>query len=341
MPLRHVRRPISAWRDLLGLLELVVLVRRARPHIVHANSSKAGVLGRVAAWIAGAPVRVFTVHGWAFSASSGPRSVIYRWAERLVRRLTTATICVSETERAAGLAAGTCDERRTVVIRNGIDVTARPVARPETNPPRIVAVGRLQAPKDVLCLVRALAKLQERSFSVLVVGDGPDRPAIEAEIRRLGVDASRPPGRTPRRRRRDPRRLSCLRPLDPFGRPSDFGPGGDGCRTSRRGIPGGWAAGARGRGRNRIARHARCARRARRTRSSGSSTTPRFVHGSDRRDGRGPRPSLPSRRFSTPISSSTAASSPTGDSLPPRRSEAGGRRRGTAAASRARRPPWP
>ena len=185
VPLRHVRRPISAWRDLVGLLELVVLVRRVRPHIVHANSSKAGVLGRVAAWIAGAPVRVFTVHGWAFSASSAPRSVIYRWAERLVRRLTTATICVSETERAAGLAAGTCDERRTFVIRNGIDVATRPVARPETNPPRIVAVGRLQAPKDVLCLVRAVAMLQQRSFSVLVVGDGPDRHAIEAEIRRL------------------------------------------------------------------------------------------------------------------------------------------------------------
>lgn len=187
VPLRHVRRPMSAWRDLLGLLELVVLVRRARPHIVHANSSKAGVLGRVAAWIAGAPVRIFTVHGWAFNASSGPRSLVYRWAERLVRRITTATICVSETERRAGLAAGTCDERRTVVIRNGIDVTARPVARPETSPPRIVAVGRLQAPKDVLCLVRALAKLEQRSFSVLVVGDGPDRPAIEAEVQRLAL----------------------------------------------------------------------------------------------------------------------------------------------------------
>jgi glycosyltransferase involved in cell wall biosynthesis len=187
VPLRHVRRPISAWRDPLGLLELVVLVRRARPHIVHANSSKAGVLGRVAAWIAGAPIRVFTVHGWAFSASSRPRSVIYHRAESLVRRLTTTTICVSETERAVGLAAGTCDERRTVVIRNGVDVTARPVARPGTDPPRIVAVGRLQAPKDVLSLIRALAKLQQRSFNAIVVGDGPDRPAIEAEVRRLAL----------------------------------------------------------------------------------------------------------------------------------------------------------
>src|ERR687895_2207235 len=57
--LRHVRRRINPWRDLLGLLELVVLVRRARPHIVHASSSKAGFLGRIAAWLTGVTIRIF------------------------------------------------------------------------------------------------------------------------------------------------------------------------------------------------------------------------------------------------------------------------------------------
>ena len=47
--LRHVRRPLHPGRDLLGLFELMVLIRRVRPDLVHANSSKAGVLGRVAA----------------------------------------------------------------------------------------------------------------------------------------------------------------------------------------------------------------------------------------------------------------------------------------------------
>ena len=73
--LRHVRRPLHAVRDPLGLLELVVLMRRLRPDIVHANSSKAGVLGRLAAVLAGVPIRIFTVHGWAFSAYSGTRVV--------------------------------------------------------------------------------------------------------------------------------------------------------------------------------------------------------------------------------------------------------------------------
>lgn len=187
VPLRHVRRPISPWRDALGLLELVVLVRRVRPHVVHANSSKAGVLGRLAAWLARAPIRVFTAHGWAFSAAEPPKRALYRRVEWLVRPLTTATICVSDAERAAGLAAGACDPRRTVVIRNGIETATRPRARPETEPVRIVTVGRLQAPKDPLTLVRALSHVREQSYRALVIGDGPERPALEAELLRLGL----------------------------------------------------------------------------------------------------------------------------------------------------------
>ena len=187
VPLRHVRRPLSAWRDLLGLFELLALLRRLRPHIVHANSSKAGVLGRVAAWVAGTPIRLFTVHGWAFRAASGRRAAIYRVAERLARRLTTVTICVSEAERTAGLAARACDAHSTVVIRNAIDAGDYLVTSSRTEQPTIVAVGRLQAPKDVVTLVRALSGMQRRPLRAVVVGDGPDRPEIESEIRRLGL----------------------------------------------------------------------------------------------------------------------------------------------------------
>jgi glycosyltransferase involved in cell wall biosynthesis len=187
--LRHVRRPISPWRDLLGLLELLVLLRRERPHILHASSSKAGVLGRVAAWLAGVPIRIFTVHGWAFSAHEGSRSSVYLWADRLVRPLTTVTVCVAERERVAGIAAGTCRAQNTVVIHNGVDAGAAPEAvHANPGPPRIVSVGRLQAPKDALTLVRALARLPKGSFEAVLVGAGPDRPLVEAEVRRLGLE---------------------------------------------------------------------------------------------------------------------------------------------------------
>ena len=186
VPLVHVRRAVNPWRDLLGLVELYRLCRRERPAIVHANSSKAGVLGRIAAALARVPVRVFTVHGWAFAAHRGLAGRLYLWAERLVRPLTTVIVCVSETERAVGLAAHTCTAKRTAVVRNAVDVAAAPQAAHDDREPQLISVGRFKYPKDFATLVDALARL-EPPARALLVGDGPERMAIEAEVRRLGL----------------------------------------------------------------------------------------------------------------------------------------------------------
>lgn len=185
-PLSQVRRAIGP-RDVLGLLELVVIMRRDRPDIVHANSSKAGVLGRLAAFLAGVPIRIFTVHGWAFEASSGAKATLYRWADRLVSPLTTVTICVAESERAAGLAARTCRAATTVVIPNAADIAEATPVCADSNRVRLVSVGRLQSPKDFVTLVRALARLDGRTFSAVIVGDGPHRAQVDAEVRTLGL----------------------------------------------------------------------------------------------------------------------------------------------------------
>lgn len=188
--LTHVRRAISP-RDVLGLLELVRLMRRERPVLVHTNSSKAGVVGRVAAVLARVPVRIFTAHGWAFAAASTTSSSLYLWADRLMRPLTSAVICVSESERSAGIAARTCTADRTVVIHNAVDVDGASVATPDGGPPmRVISVGRIAPPKDFLTLLRAIAKLKRGSVELTLLGDGPDRPAVEDEITSLGLAES-------------------------------------------------------------------------------------------------------------------------------------------------------
>jgi glycosyltransferase involved in cell wall biosynthesis len=136
------------------------------------------------------PIRFFTVHGWAFSAYSGLSGLLYRAADRLMAPLTTVTICVSEQELAAGLEAGACRAERSVVIHNAVDVAGAPRSRHDRPVPRLIAVGRLKAPKDFLTLVRALAALPGGSFEALIVGDGPDRAQVEAEIERLGLEGS-------------------------------------------------------------------------------------------------------------------------------------------------------
>jgi glycosyltransferase involved in cell wall biosynthesis len=185
--LRNVRRRIGI-RDALGLVELIRLTRRVRPDIVHAHSSKAGVLGRLAAALCRVPAVVFTAHGWAFKAETGFRSRLYLYADRLTARVTSRVICVSETERREGLAAGTCDARRTIVIRNGVDSEAFAVrSHARTARPRIVSVGRLKAPKDLATLLRALALIREDPFEAVIAGDGPERAMLEALIKDLGL----------------------------------------------------------------------------------------------------------------------------------------------------------
>lgn len=186
VPLRHVRRPVSPLHDALGLLELVRLCRRERPDVVHANSSKAGVLGRIAARIAGIPARVFTVHGWAFAQYEGAASAAYLWLDRLVRPLTTRFVCVSERTRTLGIEARTCAAGRTVVIPNAVDVARAPRAALTGRPPRVVTVGRLKEPKDFVGLVHALGR-SGMPFRAVVIGDGPDRPLVEEAIRNARV----------------------------------------------------------------------------------------------------------------------------------------------------------
>lgn len=183
--LRHVRRPLSP-RDLLGIVELWRLCRRLRPDLVHLNSSKAGVLGRVAAWLARVPVRLFTAHGWAFKATGGRSATVYRWADRLVAPLTTTVICVSETELRAGLEARVCRRGRSVVIRNGVEL-GQVAAHGERSQVAVVSVGRLAEPKDFATLVRATSMPQPVPFSLEILGDGPDRHSLEELADALGV----------------------------------------------------------------------------------------------------------------------------------------------------------
>lgn len=173
---------------MLGLLELRRLIRRLRPDIVHAHSSKAGILARAAAALCRVRVVVFTAHGWAFKAEPGLKSRLYLLADRVVRRVTTEVICVSETERREGLAARTCVEDRTVVIRNGVEPESFPVrVHAAVERPRLVSLGRFKAPKDFGTLLEALAQLRDVPFEAVLVGDGPQRRALERAAQELGL----------------------------------------------------------------------------------------------------------------------------------------------------------
>ena len=184
--LDHVRRAIHPWHDTRGLVELTRLCRRLRPDIVHVHSSKVGVLGRLAAWLARVPVRVYTVHGWSFAAYDGGAGRVYLWLERLMRPLTTAVVCVSEATRRQGLSARACDDAHSVVIHNAVEVGSFGAGVQSTGPPRIVSVGRLAYPKDFATLLAALAHV-DADYCLSLAGDGPDAAEVAAAVQANGL----------------------------------------------------------------------------------------------------------------------------------------------------------
>lgn len=62
----YMKRQISLISDLRACLQLIKLVKKIKPDIIHIHSSKAGVLGRIAAYVTGVPC-IYNAHGWSFS----------------------------------------------------------------------------------------------------------------------------------------------------------------------------------------------------------------------------------------------------------------------------------
>lgn len=180
------RRPAPA--DAPSLLRLLRLARRA--DIVHAHSSKAGLLARVAAAATGRrQACVFTPHAWSFWATGGPEARLYRVLERVAAHWCRAIVSVSEHERRAGLSAGVGRPEQYRVIPNGIDLE-RFAASPAPVAGRVLMVGRLAPPKRPDLAVEAIAKLHREypEAELQLAGDGPDRADVERLARQLGVE---------------------------------------------------------------------------------------------------------------------------------------------------------
>ncbi|RME83076.1 MAG: hypothetical protein D6775_09120, partial [Caldilineae bacterium] len=117
----EMRRAVHLPRDLAAVYELRRLFLRTGAQLVHAHSTKAGLLARPAARLAGVPVVIYSPHAFAFAgASNALERVLMIGAERWLARWTDVLICVSEGERDQALRAGVAPPEKLVVVRNGI-----------------------------------------------------------------------------------------------------------------------------------------------------------------------------------------------------------------------------
>ena len=172
--MQHLAVPIHPIRDLRALQEVRRALAELQPDLIHAHSSKAGMLARLAGRSLRVPV-VFTVHGWAFTPGvPALQAAVYRQAERLVGPLATKIIAVSEFDRQLGMQARIAPADRMVTVHNGMpDQTDVERADPTRAPVRMVMIARFGAQKDHPTLFRALAELKTQPWTLDLIGDGP------------------------------------------------------------------------------------------------------------------------------------------------------------------------
>ncbi|KYH28018.1 MULTISPECIES: glycosyltransferase family 4 protein [Clostridium] len=195
----YMKRQISLISDLRACLQLIKLVKKIKPDIIHIHSSKAGVLGRIAAYVTGVPC-IYNAHGWSFSMNiSNKKKKFYATIERICAKLTKKIINISDYEQQLAIQYNIAPKSKMITIYNGIDVDKyngkfdKNTILSELNIPKdafiVGMVGRLakqKSPETFLKIAERISMLVKNSFFILV-GDGELRKDVEKSIVEKGL----------------------------------------------------------------------------------------------------------------------------------------------------------
>jgi glycosyltransferase involved in cell wall biosynthesis len=188
------RNPGAA--DLLAGVETQRLLRRLRPAVLHTHAAKAGAIGRSAARVTRVPVVVHTFHGHVLRGYFEPRvEQVFRRLEQQLARHTDCIVAVSDEVREDLIELRIAPAGKIRTIRVGLDLGAlavppaiaaadRAAVRAELGigeGDRVVAfAGRLEPIKRADRFLAAAAQVATPDARFLVIGDGSQRPALEA-----------------------------------------------------------------------------------------------------------------------------------------------------------------
>lgn len=180
-----IGRRIYGPSGVRGLVRLVHHVLRFRPDVIHGYLFGPNLLAALAGRLAGVPAVVIAKRN-VDAFETARQIAVQRFSARLATHVTAVSDAVAETVVALGV-----PRARITVIPNGVDAgrfVARDAAR-ANGTPVIGSVGCLAARKDYGTLLDALALLDRRGvrFEAELVGDGPERAALEARARALGL----------------------------------------------------------------------------------------------------------------------------------------------------------
>jgi len=199
----QLRRNIDPIGGLITLFKLYRLMRRERPHIVHTHTATAGLLGRLAAKLAGVPVVLHTFHGHVLHGYFGPlRSRVLVRMERFLARLSDRIVTVSEGQRRELAGYGIAPLQKITAVPLGFELEALLACESHRGELRrelglaaedklVGIVARLVPIKNHRLFLQAAQVVAEimPQARFLVVGDGELREELEAYAGELGLDA--------------------------------------------------------------------------------------------------------------------------------------------------------
>lgn len=197
-------RAVRPRTDLRAYSKLRESIRRLRPEVVHTHSSKAGILGRAAAWDEKVPAIVHTIHGLPFGPFASRReNWIYTRLERWAARRSHAIVSVCDAMTSQALAAGVGRPEQYSTVYSGMDVDAfldPPQSREEARAAMALApehvafatVARLFELKghdDILDVAPEVLRL-EPNVRFIFIGSGIWRDRLAEKARALGVEGA-------------------------------------------------------------------------------------------------------------------------------------------------------
>jgi glycosyltransferase involved in cell wall biosynthesis len=201
VPVPALVRNLRPLHDLRALWSLFGLIRLERFQIVHTHTSKAGFVGRVAAWLARVPVIVHTPHGhvfWGYFSLAYTR--LFVWLERLAARLTDRLVMLTEGELEDHGLRKVGRPEQYVVIPSGVNLDKVRLEAPSREVARlrlgvgpeallVAGAGRLIAIKGFQTLIGAFPAVAGAvpAARLVIAGEGPLRGALLEEARALGV----------------------------------------------------------------------------------------------------------------------------------------------------------
>jgi glycosyltransferase involved in cell wall biosynthesis len=206
LSLPALSRVVRPLQDVRILWTLFRIFQREQPYIVHTHTAKAGALGRLAALLAGVPVRIHTFHGHVLGGDYfSPRlTAMYRWMETQLARVTQRLVVLTESQkRELAKDLGIASPEKFSVIPLGLELrrftevdrgSARRKARASLGigPEEVTVgvVGRLVPVKNHPLLFRALPLLRRelgRPARLLVVGSGLREGELRTLARESGI----------------------------------------------------------------------------------------------------------------------------------------------------------